>query len=99
AFYRQLQHPVLQTGERIRYANLPVPDEAKLKQDPSLFVVRKGGDASQAAAYFETSRFLQTLVRERALHPPDAYDVYLMTGYRGGLFGQSAAEGTRPATP
>jgi hypothetical protein len=86
AFYRSSQHPAIQTGERIRYANLSAPDEAKLKQGPALFVVRKGGDASQAAAFFESSRFLQTLVREGGLHPRDAYDVYLMTGYRGGLF-------------
>jgi hypothetical protein len=88
AFYRSQQHPVLQTNERIRYANLPVPNEAKLKQGPALFVVRKGGDASQAAVFFETSQFLQTLEREAGLHSRDAYDVYLLTGYRGGLFGQ-----------
>jgi 4-amino-4-deoxy-L-arabinose transferase-like glycosyltransferase len=96
AFYRSLQHPVLQIGERIRYANLPAPDEAKLKQGLMLLVVRKGGDPSLAAAFFETSRFLQTLVRDGGLHPRDAYDVYLMAGYRGGLFGQGAVSG-KPA--
>jgi 4-amino-4-deoxy-L-arabinose transferase-like glycosyltransferase len=97
AFYRSLQHPVLQLGERIRYANLPPPDETGLKQGPALFVVRKGGDGNEAAAFFETSRFLQTLVREGGLHSRDAYDVYLMTGYRGGLFSQPALQAGRPA--
>jgi 4-amino-4-deoxy-L-arabinose transferase-like glycosyltransferase len=99
AFYRPVERPVLQTGERIRYANLPAPDEAKLRRGPMLFIVRKGSDASQAAQFFETSRFLQTLVREGGFHPRDAYDVYLMTRYRGGLFDQAAVSGVRPATP
>jgi 4-amino-4-deoxy-L-arabinose transferase-like glycosyltransferase len=99
AFYRAQQHPVLQTGERIRYANLPAPDEAKLKQGPALFVVRKGAGISQTAGFFGTSQLLQTFEREAGLHSRDAYDVYLMTGYRGGLFGQEALEGTRPSKP
>jgi 4-amino-4-deoxy-L-arabinose transferase-like glycosyltransferase len=99
AFYKSLQHPVLQIGERLRYANLPPPDESKLKQGPSLFLVRKGGDASRTAAFFETSRLLQTLDREAGLHSRDAYDVYLMTGYRGGLFGQPAVPAGQSTAP
>jgi 4-amino-4-deoxy-L-arabinose transferase-like glycosyltransferase len=99
AFYRPVPHPVLQAGERIRYANLPAPDEAGLKQGPALLVVRKGASTAQTAVFFETSQFLQTLEREAGLHSRDAYDVYLMTGYRGGLFDQAAIEGARPGTP
>jgi 4-amino-4-deoxy-L-arabinose transferase-like glycosyltransferase len=99
AFYGSRQHPVLQTGERIRYANLPAPDEAKLKQGPALFIVRKGAGVSQVAAFFETSQFLQTLQREAGFHSRDAYDVYVMAGYRGGLFGQAELPGRRPGTP
>jgi 4-amino-4-deoxy-L-arabinose transferase-like glycosyltransferase len=98
AFYRSLQHPVHQISERIRYANFPAPDVAKLRQGPALFVVRKG-EAPQAAVFFETSQFLQTLERKAGLHSRDAYDVYLMTGYRGGLFGQGAIPGKPPGTP
>jgi 4-amino-4-deoxy-L-arabinose transferase-like glycosyltransferase len=99
AFYRTRQQPVLQASERIRYANLPVPDEAKLKQAPALLVVRKGGDATRTAAFFETSQFLQTFEREAGLHSRDAYDVYLMTGYRGGLFSRAEASGRLAGAP
>ena len=51
----------MQVNERIRYANLPAPDEAKLKSGPALLVVRHGGDVSRAAAFFESSRFVATL--------------------------------------
>ncbi len=80
--------PVWQISERIRYANLPAPDEATLKSGPALFVLRKGGDASGAAAFFETARYVTSIQREGGFHPRDAYDVYVLTGYRGRLSGQ-----------
>jgi hypothetical protein len=49
--------------------------------------LRKGGDAAAAAAHFEGSRLLATLTREAGYQSNDAYDVYLLSGYRGGLFG------------
>jgi hypothetical protein len=55
--------------------------------------LRKGAGISQAADFFESSQLLQTLERDAGLHSRDAYDVYLMAGYRGGLFG------TPPGTP
>ncbi|MGO9984378.1 MAG: ArnT family glycosyltransferase [Rhodomicrobium sp.] len=91
AFYGPAELPVLQINERIRYANLPAPDEARLKSGPALLILRHGGDASSAAAFFENSRLLTTLTREAGFHPRDAYDVHLLTGYRGELF-QKAGE-------
>ncbi len=90
AFYGPPGRPVQQIDERIRYANLPEPSEAKLKSGPALLVLRKGGDPSRAAAYFESARFLTTLPREAGFHPRDAYDLHLLMGYRGGLFQQAA---------
>jgi 4-amino-4-deoxy-L-arabinose transferase-like glycosyltransferase len=83
AFYGA--EPVWQINERIRYANLPALNEATLKTGPSLLVLRRGGDATQAAAFFGSARFLTTLVRDGGFQPRDAYDVHLLTGYRSGL--------------
>jgi len=88
AFYGSKGRPVLQIDERIRYANLPPPDEARLKTGPSLVVLRQGGDVSRAAASFESSRFVASLTREAGFHSRDAYDVHLLSGYRGGLSGE-----------
>ncbi|MGB9027961.1 MAG: glycosyltransferase family 39 protein [Rhodomicrobium sp.] len=87
AFYGPKDRLVMQVNERIRYANLPAPDEAKLKSGPALLVVRHGGDVSRAAAFFESSRFVATLQREAGFHSRDAYDVHLLLGYRGGITG------------
>jgi 4-amino-4-deoxy-L-arabinose transferase-like glycosyltransferase len=89
--------PVWQINERIRYTNLPAPDEATLKSGPALLVLRKGGDTSLAGACFGTSRFVTTIVRDAGLHPSDAYDVHLLTGYRGGLSGQGTGPFCGPA--
>ena len=86
AFYGAGGRPILQTGERIRYANLPAPDEGRLKSGPALLVLRKGGDASGTAQFFENSSFVTTITREAGFHSRDAYDVHLLSGYRGGLF-------------
>jgi 4-amino-4-deoxy-L-arabinose transferase-like glycosyltransferase len=91
AFYGAKERPVLQVNERIRYANLPAPDEARLKGGPALLVVRKGGDISLPAAFFKSSRFVTTVTREAGFNPRDAYDVHLLSGYRGGLFEQEKA--------
>ncbi len=88
AFYGGKDRPVLQLSERIRYANLPAPDETQIKSGPALLVLRHGGDVPGAAAFFEGSRFVTTLTREAGFHSRDAYDVHLLLGYRGGLFGQ-----------
>jgi 4-amino-4-deoxy-L-arabinose transferase-like glycosyltransferase len=88
AFYTPRSGAVLQINERIRYTNLPAPDEARLHDAPSLLVLRKGSDAVRTLPYFTTSRFLTTLQREAGFHSRDAYDVHLLTGYRGGLFRQ-----------
>ena len=97
AFYGAKERPVLQAGERIRYANLPAPDEARLKSGPALLVVRKGSDVSVPAAFYENSRLVTTVTREAGFNPRDAYDVHLLSGYRGELFeqGKSYSCGSR----
>lgn len=88
AFYGSKPEAVSQINERLRYANLPDPGESTLQNAPALLVLRKGGNAALAAPYFASSRFLTTLQREAGFHSRDAYDVHLLTGYRGGLFGR-----------
>ena len=97
AFYGGRERPVLQVNERIRYANLPAPDEVRLKSGPALLVVRKGGDVSVPAAFFENSSLVTTVTREAGFNPRDAYDVHLLSGYRGELFeqGKSYSCGSR----
>ncbi|MGO9487028.1 MAG: glycosyltransferase family 39 protein [Rhodomicrobium sp.] len=87
AFYGAKDRPVLQIGERIRYANLPAPDEAKLKSGPALLISRHGSGLGGADAFFEGWRFVTTVTREAGFHSGEAYDVRLLLGYRGGLFG------------
>jgi hypothetical protein len=86
AFYTAQPEGVVQFNERIRYANLPAPDEAKLKDAQALLVLRKGEDAAPAASHFQSSRLLAALTRDAGFRSNDAYDVYLLSGYRGGLF-------------
>jgi 4-amino-4-deoxy-L-arabinose transferase-like glycosyltransferase len=92
AFYGAKGRPVLQTRERIRYANLPAPDEARLRSGRALLVLRKGRDATGTARFFENSRFVTTITREAGFRPRDAYDVHVLSGYRGGLFDQEKSQ-------
>ncbi len=91
AFYGAGPGGVAQVNERIRYVNLPIPDEAKLKSAPALLVLRKGSDATLVASSFGDSHRIATLTREAGFHPFDSYDVYFVNGYRGGLFGCESA--------
>jgi 4-amino-4-deoxy-L-arabinose transferase-like glycosyltransferase len=91
AFYGGGPDGVAQINERIRYVSLPPPDEAKLKNAPALLVLRKDSNATPAAAFFGDSHRIATLTREAGFHPHDSYDLYLLNGYRGGLFGCGSA--------
>ena len=93
AFYGAGASDVAQINERIRYANMPPPDDARLKTAPALLVLRKDGSAAAVAPFFAGAQKIGTLTREAEFHPYDSYDVYLMSGYRGGLFGCNAASG------
>ena len=95
AFYGSGPSDVAQINERIRYANLPQPDDTKLKTAPALLVLRKDGSAAAVTPFFADARKIATLTREAGFHPYDSYDVYLMSGYRGGLFGCNAASNQR----
>ena len=92
AFYGSGKVPVLQTGERIRYANLPAPDEAQLAKGPALLVLREGTPLPEAAAFYENSRLVTTIPRDAGFRSRDAYDVHLLSGYRGGLFAGSCGK-------
>ena len=87
AFYGGGPDGVAQINERIRYVNLPRPDDFKLKSAPALLVLRRNGAAASVASFFGDSHRIATLTREAGFHPHDSYDVYLANGYRGGLFG------------
>lgn len=90
-FYGAGAAEVAQVNERIRYANLPAPDDAKLLNAPALLVLRKDAAPIAAASRFEQANKIATLTREAGIPSIDAYDVYLMSGYRGGLFKCKAA--------
>ena len=96
AFYGPVDVPVHQAGERIRYANLPAPDEAALKRGPVLLIVSKRRGASRTAAFFASARLLTTVKREAELNPRDAYDVHLLEGYRADF---SKNNDNRPGRP
>ncbi len=86
AFYGSRPEDVAQMNERIRYVNLSLPDASKLKTAPALLIVRKDDDAAAAAHFFTVLHKIFTLAREAGFHPHNSYDVYLVNGYRGGLF-------------
>ncbi len=88
AFYTAEPQAVLQINERIRYINLPTIDDARLQGATALLVLRKGSDAAGAQTSFSGSRFVTTLTRSAGFASRDAYDVYALSGYRGGLFRQ-----------
>jgi len=91
AFYGSGSDGVAQINERIRYASLPPPDESKLRTAPALLILRAGGYATPEASFFADSHRIAKLTREAGFHSSDSYDVYLLSGYRGGLFGCGAA--------
>jgi 4-amino-4-deoxy-L-arabinose transferase-like glycosyltransferase len=92
AYYTAEPQAVLQINERIRYSNLPSVDDASLEGASALLVLRKGGSAAVAEAAFASSRFVTTLTRNAGFASRDAYDVYLLSGYRGGLFRQDTLD-------
>ena len=51
AFYGGGPDGVAQINERIRYANLPRPDESKLKNAPALLVLRRNGAAASVRPF------------------------------------------------
>ncbi|MGA7328800.1 MAG: glycosyltransferase family 39 protein, partial [Rhodomicrobium sp.] len=89
AFYARKSTPVIQINERIRYSNLPAPSDEEIANGPALFITRKGGNTASVSLYFENVRAVSTIQRAGGFHSRDAYDVHLLTGYRGGLFGHS----------
>lgn len=91
AFYSGKPERVAQINERIRYAALPAPDEAALAKAPALLVLRRGGSPGQVASSYSSVSFAKSVVREGGRNPRDAYDVYVLEGYRGGLFPPTAA--------
>ena len=86
AYYLGDPAGVLEVKERIRYANLPPPQDYLLAEKPSMLVVRHGEDVAYLSQYFGERRLVTTLVRRGGFRPQDAYDVYVLSGYRGGLF-------------
>jgi 4-amino-4-deoxy-L-arabinose transferase-like glycosyltransferase len=86
AFYSSNADRVAQIDERIRYANLPPPNEAEIKAAPALLVVREAADPARAASAFESAVRIATIFREAGPGADESYDVYLLSGYRGGLF-------------
>ncbi len=91
AFYGAGPDHVAQIHERIRYASLPPPDESKLRNAPALLVLRRGYYLVFVAPFFTESTKVTTLTRQTGFHPDDDYDVILVKGYRGGLFGCGSA--------
>ena len=96
AYYTAEPQAVLQINERIRYINLPPIDDAGLQGASALLVLRKGADPAAAQASFSGSRFVTTLTRSAGFASRDAYDVHVLSGYRGGLFRQDFAQSLPP---
>ena len=88
AFYGSNADKVAQISERIRYANAPPPNEAEIEGAPALLVVREGADPARAASAFASAVRIATVARDTAPDADGFYDVYLLSGYRGGLFGR-----------
>jgi len=85
AFYGPGAEGVLQANDRIRYANFPPPDDARLRDAPALLVI-KAEAQPKASLPFDTVVQIATITRRGGLRPRDAYAVFLLSGYRGGLF-------------
>ncbi|ADP71935.1 glycosyl transferase family 39 [Rhodomicrobium vannielii ATCC 17100] len=85
AFYGMGAEGVAQINDRIRYANFPPPDEARLKDAPALLVLKAGSQAKTSLP-FDSAVQIGTVTRPGGLRPRDAYAVFLLSGYRGGLF-------------
>jgi 4-amino-4-deoxy-L-arabinose transferase-like glycosyltransferase len=88
AFYGANADRVAQIDERIRYANLPPPNEAEIKGAPALLVTRLRANQARAVSSFDSSVRIATILRGAGHGADDFYEVYLLSGYRGGLFSQ-----------
>ncbi|WP_164730036.1 ArnT family glycosyltransferase [Rhodomicrobium lacus] len=85
AFHGMGADGVVQINDRIRYSNFPSPDESRLKDAPALLVL-KAGSQQKAFPAFDSAVQIATVTRPGGLQPRDAYAVFLLSGYRGGLF-------------
>jgi 4-amino-4-deoxy-L-arabinose transferase-like glycosyltransferase len=89
AFYTERPDQVFQANERIRYIDAAGPEAADLKK-PALFVVRADARVDAIRPAFTTVHRVTTIRRDAGIGTNDQYDVYLLSGYRGGLFGDKS---------
>lgn len=86
AFYLR-DIPVFQTSEAIRYVSLPPIDQTLLNRTTGIYVAGPDDDdeLAQMRERFDSVAPVSTIWRTRKGDPIEAYRVYRLTGYRGGL--------------
>jgi 4-amino-4-deoxy-L-arabinose transferase-like glycosyltransferase len=87
AFYLKPKIPIVQINEGYRWLSAPGADQA-LKERPLLFVTAQGQKTMPTiAAHFSDVRHLGAFARTRRGVLIETYDVYRVSGWRGGLLG------------
>jgi 4-amino-4-deoxy-L-arabinose transferase-like glycosyltransferase len=88
AFYMTPGMPVVQLNEEFRWLSAPEADPA-LAQKPLLFVTMQGQKTMpEIAAHFSDIRHLAEFDRRRKGVLIEKYDVYRVSGWRGGTLGR-----------
>ena len=85
AFYLR-STTVFQTSEAIRYEFMPPVDQELLRRTAGLYVAAPASDdLARLQAHFDSVELVSIIWRSRGGDPIDAYRVYELKGYRGGL--------------
>ena len=85
AFYvRDL--PVFQMSESIRYESLPPVDQALLKRSAGIYLASPGFDVlDRLRQHYDSTELASTIWRTRDGEPIEAFRIYRLKGYRGGM--------------
>jgi len=85
AFYvRDL--PVFQMSESIRYESLPPVDQALLKRSTGIYLASPGFDVlDRLRQHYDSTELASTIWRTRDGEPIEAFRIYRLKGYRGGM--------------
>jgi 4-amino-4-deoxy-L-arabinose transferase-like glycosyltransferase len=85
-YYLPRDTVVFQASEPWRYTNLPPVDQAMLAATTGLFLTSANADkADELRPHFNSVELIATIQRGRTGDPIEAFHLYRLTGYRGGV--------------
>jgi hypothetical protein len=86
SFYLPRNLTIFQATEAMRYTNLPPIDQSKLAQSTGLYLAAANDDrVEEFRRHYDSVVLISTIQRSRRGDPFEAFRLYRLSGYRGGL--------------